>query len=246
MRFTTEAQRTQRCTEKATNCLLFLCESLCPLCLCGELLLDQPPISQVLLQHPPVFVHVHIPFAADQHQSAVVFEVAVPGDDFVVAYAARKGGGRCRASMKMSPFLLDRNVPLLRPEDPIPSCDDCAACSGTRQDYPAARATTAHGLDLDGTRCKPGTHFPHKREWEPLESPTGAISTEVRRGHSNEARHTGQPSLDFSPSLRLDFTQRSGAFDHHELDPYQAPFEASWISTHLAISGEHGSNHPDQ
>ena len=28
--------------------------------------------------------------------------------------------------MKMSPFLLDRNVPLLRPEDPIPSCNDCA------------------------------------------------------------------------------------------------------------------------
>src|SRR6266404_5603605 len=82
--------------------------------------------------------------------------------------------------MKMSPFLLDRNVPLLRPEDPIPSCDDCAACSGTRQDYPAARATTARGLD--GTRRKPEPHIPHKREWELLESATWAISIEVRMG----------------------------------------------------------------
>src|SRR5882724_9720038 len=82
--------------------------------------------------------------------------------------------------MKMSPFLLDRNVPLLRPEDPIPSCDDCAACSGTRQDYPAARATAARGLD--GTRRKQEPHIPHKREWELLESATGAISIEVRMG----------------------------------------------------------------
>ena len=82
--------------------------------------------------------------------------------------------------MKMSPFLLDRNVPLLRSETPIPSCDDCAACSGTRQDYPTARATTARGLD--GTRRKPEPHIPHKREWELLESATGAISIEVRMG----------------------------------------------------------------
>ena len=80
----------------------------------------------------------------------------------------------------MSPFRLDRNVPLLRPEDPIPSCDDCAACSGTRQDYPAARATTARGLD--GTRRKPEPHIPHKREWKLLESATWAISIEVRMG----------------------------------------------------------------
>src|SRR3989442_13593902 len=80
----------------------------------------------------------------------------------------------------MSPFLLDRNVPLLRSETPIPSCDDCAACSGTRQDYPAARANTARGLD--GTRRKPEPHIPHKREWDLLESATGAISIEVRKG----------------------------------------------------------------
>src|SRR5881396_3703692 len=86
-----------------------------------------------------------------------------------VAYAARKGGGRCRASMKMSPFLLDRNVPLLRPEDPIPSCDDCAACSGTRQDYPAARATTARGLD--GTAASRNPIFlirGNGNSWNPL------------------------------------------------------------------------------
>ena len=80
--------------------------------------------------------------------------------------------------MKVSPFLLDRNVPLLRSETPIPSCGDCAACSGTRKDYPAARATAARGLD--GTRRKPEPHIPHKREWELLESVTGAISIEVR------------------------------------------------------------------
>ena len=86
----------------------------------------------------------------------------------------------CRASMKMSPSLLVRNVPLLRSETPIPSFDDCAACSGTRQDYPAARATAARGLD--GTRRKPEPHIPHKREWELLESATGAISIEVKMG----------------------------------------------------------------
>src|SRR6266404_2472559 len=79
----------------------------------------------------------------------------------------------CRASMKMSPFRLVRNVPLLRPEDPIPSCDDCAACSGTRQGCPSARG-------LDGTRRKLEPHIPHKREWDLLESATGAISIEVR------------------------------------------------------------------
>src|SRR5207249_3137614 len=87
---------------------------------------------------------------------------------------------QCRASMKMSPFRLDRNVPLLRPEDPIPSCDDCAACSGTLQGCPPARATTARGLD--GTRRKPEPHIPHKREWYLLESATGATSIEVRMG----------------------------------------------------------------
>ena len=82
--------------------------------------------------------------------------------------------------MKMSPFLLDRNVPLLRSETPIPSCDDYAACSGTRKEYPAARATAARGLD--GTRRKPEPYIPHKREWELLESVTGAISIEVGMG----------------------------------------------------------------
>ena len=70
--------------------------------------------------------------------------------------------------------------PYLRSETPIPSWDDCAACSGTRQDYPAARATTARGLD--GTRRKPEPHIPHKREWYLLESATGEISIEVRMG----------------------------------------------------------------
>src|SRR5258708_9137332 len=137
-------------------------------------------VADALFQRFPILRYLNVPLGTDQHQRAVVLEVAVPGDDFVVAYAARKGGGRCRASMKMSPFLLDRKVPLLRPEDPIPSCDDCAACSGTRQDYPAARATTARGLD--GTRRKQEPHIPHKREWEFLESATGAISIEVRMG----------------------------------------------------------------
>jgi hypothetical protein len=79
---------------------------------------------------------------------------------------------------QMSPLV--ENVPLLRFETPIPSCDDYAACNGTRQDYPAARATTARGLD--GTRRKPEPHIPHKREWELLESATGDISIEVRMG----------------------------------------------------------------
>ena len=70
--------------------------------------------------------------------------------------------------------------PYLRSETPIPSWDDGAACSGTRQDYPAARATTARGLD--GTRRKPEPHIPHKKEWELLESATGDISIEVRTG----------------------------------------------------------------
>src|SRR5258708_1200801 len=52
---------------------------------------------------------------------------------------------------------LDENVLLLRPEDPIPSWDDLAACSGTRQGFPPGRANTARGPD--GTRCKPGTPF---------------------------------------------------------------------------------------
>src|SRR5437773_12318989 len=84
----------------------------------------------------------------------------------------KRGGGRCRASMKMSPFLLDRNVSLLRPEDPIPSCDDCAACSGTRQDYPAARATTARGLD--GTAASRNPIFlirGNGNSWNPLHGP---------------------------------------------------------------------------
>ena len=70
--------------------------------------------------------------------------------------------------------------PLLKCETPIPSWDDLAACSGTRQGYPAARANTARGLD--GTRRKPEPHIPYKREWDLLESATGAISTEVRMG----------------------------------------------------------------
>src|SRR5450759_2501842 len=74
--------------------------------------------------------------------------------------------------MKMSPYLSS--------ETPIPSWDDCAACSGFRQDYPAARANTARGLD--GTRRKPEPHIPHKREWDLLESATGAISIGVRKG----------------------------------------------------------------
>ena len=77
--------------------------------------------------------------------------------------------------------------PYLRSETPIPSWDDCAACSGTRQDYPGARANTARGLD--GTRRKPEPHIPYKREWELLESATGDIS--------NEGRH--KPSLLLSP-----------------------------------------------
>ena len=82
--------------------------------------------------------------------------------------------------MKMSPFLLDRNVPLLRSENSHSLQRDCAACSGTRKDYPAARATAARGLD--GTRRKPEPHIPHKREWKLLESATWAISIEVRMG----------------------------------------------------------------
>ena len=35
---------------------------------------------------------------------------------------------------------------------------------------------------LDGTRRKPWTPFPHKREWEISESATGVISTEVTMG----------------------------------------------------------------
>ena len=91
--------------------------------------------------------------------------------------------------------------PLLKCETPIPSWDDLAACSGTRQGFPPARANTARGPD--GTRCKPGTHFPHKREWEPLESPTGAISTEVRMG-TFLTRHDTQANLRLTFRLRSD------------------------------------------
>src|SRR5689334_14117577 len=70
--------------------------------------------------------------------------------------------------------------PYLRSETPIPSRDDCAACSGTRQDYPEARANTARGLD--GTRRKPEPHIPYKREWDLLESATGDISIGVKKG----------------------------------------------------------------
>src|SRR5207247_6341350 len=89
--------------------------------------------------------------------------------------------------------------PLLKCETPIPSWDDLAACSGTRQGFPPARANTARGPD--GTRCKPGTHFPHKREWEPLESPTGAISTELRMG-TFLTRHDKAKSCFFHASIK--------------------------------------------
>ena len=88
--------------------------------------------------------------------------------------------GLCRASMKMFPFLLDKNVHL-RSETPTPSCDDCAACSGSRQDYPAAHATAARGLDGTGRKQEP--HIPHKREWELLESATGTFLLRRNRGH---------------------------------------------------------------
>src|SRR5260370_15059910 len=118
------------------------------------------------------------------------FAVTVASVKYIIALTRhdRCPTFRCRASMKMSPFLLDRNVPLLKSETPIPSCDDYAACSGTRQDCPAARATAARGLD--GTRRKPEPHIPYKREVDLLESATDAISIEVRMGTSNEARHT--------------------------------------------------------
>lgn len=70
------------------------------------------------------------------------------------------------------PFWQSRNVPLdFRETAPIPPCAHCAACGGTRQGFPPARAKTARGLD--GTRRKQTTHFPHKREWELLEIDRG-------------------------------------------------------------------------
>src|SRR5260370_33010940 len=71
------------------------------------------------------------------------FAVTVASVKYIIALTRhdRCPTFRCRASMKMSPFLLDRNVPLLKSETPIPSCDDYAPCSETLQDCPAARAT---------------------------------------------------------------------------------------------------------
>src|SRR5260370_42632023 len=60
-------------------------------------------------------------------------------------------------------------------------CAHCAACGGTRQGFPSARARTARGLD--GTRRKPKTNFPEKREWKLLGVDAGDISILPGRRH---------------------------------------------------------------